>query len=107
MSAEPERDHQGSGGFAGSRAERQVQRAYVIENRHRTPIALQVLEAAPVSVNEQVRVAAQFSPQPAELVWNRQPGVAMWRTDLAAGQRARFTADYTIGYPKDARLQER
>ena len=107
VSTEPERDHQGSGGFAGSRAERQVQRAYVVENRHRTPIAVQVLEAAPVSVNEQVRVAASFSPQPAELAWNRQPGVAMWRTELSAGQRARFTADYTIGYPKDARLQER
>lgn len=106
VSAEPERDNQGSGGFAGSRAERQVQRAYVVENRHRTPIAVQVLEAAPVSVNEQVRVAASFSPQPAELAWNRQPGVAMWRTELGAGQRARFTADYTIGYPKDARLQE-
>lgn len=107
VSAEPERDNQGSGGFAGSRAERQVQRAYVLENRHRTPIAVQVLEAAPVSVNEQVRVAASFSPQPAELAWNKQPGVAMWRTELGAGQRARFTADYTIGYPKDARLQER
>lgn len=107
VSAEPERDNQGSGGFAGSRAERQVQRAYVVENRHRTPIAVQVLEAAPVSVNEQVRVAASFSPQPAELAWNKQPGVAMWRTELGAGQRARFTADYTIGYPKDARLQER
>ncbi|HZF85507.1 MAG TPA: DUF4139 domain-containing protein [Burkholderiaceae bacterium] len=107
VSAEPERDNQGSGGFAGSRAERQVQRAYVVENRHRTPIAVQVLEAAPVSVNEQVRVAASFSPQPAELAWNKQPGVAMWRTEFGAGQRARFTADYTIGYPKDARLQER
>ena len=32
---------------------------------------------------------------------------AMWRAELGAGQRARFTADYTIGYPKDARLQER
>jgi len=107
VTAEPERDNQGSGGFAGSRAERQVQRAYVVENRHRSPIALQVLEAAPVSVNDQVRVATQFSPQPAELAWNRQPGVAMWRAELKAGQSSRFTADYTIGYPKDARLQER
>ncbi|MDI3381390.1 DUF4139 domain-containing protein [Xenophilus aerolatus] len=107
VTAEPERDNQGSGGFAGSRVERQVQRAYLVESRHRTPIALQVLEAAPVSVNDQVRVAAQFSPQPAELAWNRQPGVAMWRAELKAGQSARFTADYTIGFPKDARLQER
>ncbi|WP_295980904.1 DUF4139 domain-containing protein [uncultured Variovorax sp.] len=107
VQAEPERDNQGTGGFAGSRAERKVQRAYVVENRHRTPITVQVLEAAPVSVDEKVRVASEFSPQPAELAWNRQPGLAMWQLDLAAGQTARMTADYTIGYPKDARLQIR
>jgi uncharacterized protein (TIGR02231 family) len=107
VQAEPERDNQGTGGFAGSRAERKVQRAYVVENRHRTPIAVEVLEAAPVSVDEQVRVASQFSPQPAELAWNKQPGLTMWRFDLDAGKSARVTADYTIGYPKDARLQMR
>ncbi|MBB4220654.1 DUF4139 domain-containing protein [Variovorax guangxiensis] len=107
VQAEPERDNQGTGGFAGSRAERKVQRAYMVENRHRTPITVQVLEAAPVSVDEKVRVASEFSPQPAELAWNKQPGLAMWQLDLAAGQTARVTADYTIGYPKDARLQMR
>ena len=107
VQAEPERDNQGTGGFAGTRAERKVQRAYVVENRHRTPIAVQVLEAAPVSVNEQVRVATQFSPQPGELAWNRQPGLAMWSFDLDAGKTARVAADYTISYPKDARLQMR
>lgn len=107
VQAEPETDSQGTGGFAGTRAERKVQRAYVIENRHRTPIAVQVLEAAPVSVDEQVRVATQFSPQPAELAWNRQPGLAMWRFELDAGRSARVAADYTISYPKEARLQMR
>jgi len=104
---EPEQDSQGTGGFVGSRAERKVQRAYVVENRHRTPIAVQVLEAAPVSVDEQVRVATQFSPQPGELAWNKQPGLAMWSFDLDAGKTARVAADYTISYPKDARLQMR
>ena len=104
---EPEQDSQGTGGFVGSRAERKVQRAYVVENRHRTPIAVQVLEAAPVSVDEQVRVAAQFSPQPGELAWNKQPGLAMWSFELDAGKTARVAADYTISYPKDARLQMR
>ena len=107
VQVEPERDNQGSGGFAGSRAERQVQRAYVVENRHRTPIAVQVLEAAPVSVDEQVRVTTRFAPQPVDQAWSKQPGLAMWRFDLEAGQTARVAADYTIGYPKDARLQMR
>ncbi|WP_307867016.1 DUF4139 domain-containing protein [Variovorax sp. E3] len=107
VQAEPERDNQGTGGFAGSRAERKVQRAYVVENRHRTPVAVEVLEAAPVSVDEQVRVSSQFAPKPDELSWNKQPGLTMWRFDLDAGKTARVTADYTIGYPKDARLQMR
>lgn len=107
VQAEPERDNQGTGGFAGSRAERKVQRAYVVENRHRTPVTVEVLEAAPVSVDEQVRVSSQFTPKPDDLSWNKQPGLTMWRVDLDAGKSARVAADYTIGYPKDARLQMR
>lgn len=103
---EPQKDRQGSTGFVGSRATRTVARAYTVENRHRTPVQLQVLEAAPVSVDEKVSVETQFSPEPAAMTWNDQAGVAVWRQPLAAGQTARFTADYAISYPKDARLQE-
>ncbi|MDB5827336.1 MAG: hypothetical protein JWQ73_1556 [Variovorax sp.] len=107
VQVEPERDSQGSGGFVGTRAERKIQRGYVIENRHTQPIAVQVIEASPVSVDEQVRVAARFTPQPGELAWNKQPGMAMWSADLDAGRSLSVAADYTISYPKEARLQER
>lgn len=103
---EPQKDMRGSTGFVGSRAERTVARAYTVENRHRTPIQLQVLEASPTSVDEKVSVETRFSPQPETTTWNEQPGVALWSQKLAAGQTARFTADYAISYPKDARLQE-
>ena len=89
------------------RAERKLQRGYVVVNRHRTPIAVQVLEAAPVSVNDAVQVSAAFQPKPAEREWNRQPGMTMWSFDLAAGDSARVAADYTISYPKDARVSMR
>ena len=107
VQVEPERDNQGSAGFAGSRAERRVQRAYVIENRHRTLMSVQVLEGAPVAVDDQVRVTSQFAPQPVELAWNKQPGLALWSVELEPGKTTRFTADHTISYPKDARLQQR
>ena len=107
VQAEPERDSQGSVGFAGSRAERKLGRAYTVENRHRTPIAVQVLESSPVSVDEQVRVSTLFDPPPADLAFNKQPGVTLWSFDVAAGKTARVSADYTVSYPKDARLQER
>ena len=107
IEAEPEQDNQGTGGIIGQRAERRVQRGYVVENRHTTPVAVQLLEAAPVSVDQKVEVSAKFSPQPAELAWNKQPGVAIWKFDLGAGKTSRVTADYTIAYPKDAQLQMR
>jgi hypothetical protein len=96
----------GSTGFVGSRAQRSVQRAYTVENRHKTPIQLQVLEAAPVTIDEKVTVENKFEPRPESMAWNEQPGVVLWSTRLDAGKTARFTADYTIKYPKDARLQE-
>ena len=105
--AEPERDNQGTGGFVGSRAERRVQHAYLIETRHRTPVTVQALEAAPVSVDEQVRFTSVFDPQPAELAFNKQAGLVMWVRELDAGKTARFAADHTISYPKDARLEQR
>ncbi|MEJ8855277.1 DUF4139 domain-containing protein [Variovorax robiniae] len=107
VQAEPERDNQGTGGFVGLRAERKLQRGYVVENRHRTPIAVQVLEAAPVSVNEAVEVSAAFQPKPTEREWNKQPGMTLWSFDLAAGESARVAADYTISYPKDVRISTR
>jgi uncharacterized protein (TIGR02231 family) len=103
----PEREAQGSGGFVGNRAERRLARAYTIENRHTSPVSVQVLEAAPVSVDEQVRVAVQFAPQPAELAWRGQPGVALWTLDVPAGGTARVAADYVISHPKELRLTER
>jgi len=60
-----------------------------------------------VSVDEQVRVAVQFAPQPAELAWQGQPGVALWTLDVPAGGTARVAADYVISHPKELRLTER
>ena len=107
VTVEPEQDQRGSGGFVGSRVERTVARAYTVENRHRTPIQLQVLESAPVSVDEKIEVEARFEPKPETTTWQKQPGVALWSQALTAGQTARFTANYTISYPKDVQLQER
>jgi hypothetical protein len=103
---EPQKDMRGSTGFVGSRAERTVERAYTVENRHQTAISLQVLEASPVSIDEKVTVENKFDPKPEITTWNEQPGVVWWSTRLDSGKTARFTAAYAIGYPKDARLLE-
>ena len=69
--------------------------------------ALQVLDAAPLSQNEQISVQSRYDPPPADSAWNQQPGTIAWSQPLAAGATARFGASHTIRYAKDLRLQER
>jgi uncharacterized protein (TIGR02231 family) len=95
-----------SGGFIGSRQERQETRVYEIENRHRTPIDLQVLEASPVAQDERISVTAQFTPEPQERAWRQQPGIVAWRRTLEPAQTARFSADYQVSHPKDVQIQD-
>ena len=97
----------GSGGWASSKTERSIVRHYAVENRHNQPIALQVLDAAPLSQNEQISVQSRYDPPPADSAWNQQPGTIAWSQPLAAGATARFGASHTIRYAKDLRLQER
>ena len=105
--AEPPRETTGSSGLTGARTERQLQRAYSVENRHASPVALQVLDAAPVSQNEQITVESHYEPAPSDTAWNQQPGAIAWSQTLGAGSTARFTATHTIRHPKDVRVQER
>ena len=105
--AEPVQDLTGSAGFTGSRVERRTRRAYTVENRHKTPVTLQVLHAAPQSRNEKIEVESRYQPQPTDLAWNRNPGTVAWQQPLAAGATAQFSAEHTIRYPKDLDVQER
>ena len=106
VTAEPQQQNSGSAGFTGSNVERKVQHAYRVDNRHRKPITLQVLEAAPVSRNDQIRVESQYEPAPTDKEWNRKPGLILWSTTLSPDASQRFTATHTLRYPKDARLIE-
>jgi uncharacterized protein (TIGR02231 family) len=90
-----------SAGFIGSKAERRIGRSYAVENRRRTPIALEVLEASPVSGDERIEVTRQFDPAPRAGLWQDQPGVIVWARSLAPGETARFSAEYVITSPKD------
>lgn len=102
----PTTELQGSGGLISNRTERRISHSYTIENRHTTPVHLQVLEAAPISTHEQVQVSTEFNPAPETQNWNEQPGIVMWSRELNAGNSARFTANYTLSWPQQSRLQE-
>lgn len=102
VQVEPEQRNAGNTGFIGTRAEHRYGRAWVVENRHTSPVTLQFVEAAPVSQHEDIKVQAQFSPAPTTQAWRKQPGLVLWELPLAAGASQRFTADYVISAPKEA-----
>ncbi len=104
VKAEPEQRGGANAGFIGVRAEQKISRAFVIENLHKTPVQLQVLEAAPVAHHEDIRVQTSFKPEPSDASWKKQPGVVAWTLPLEAGKTLRITADYLISFPKDARI---
>lgn len=94
-------------GFISARSERRISRLYEVENRHRTPVALEVLESGPVGTDAQISVTRQFEPAPQPGDWNGQPGVIAWRQTLGAGRKTRFGAEYLISHPKDMPVIER
>jgi uncharacterized protein (TIGR02231 family) len=106
VSLTPQKDFRSTAGFTGSREQRNINRAFSVENRHRKAISLQIIEVSPISTDEQVKIEAQFTPKPDTTTWNERQGAVLWKTELEAGKTTRFTADYTINFPKDARLQE-
>jgi uncharacterized protein (TIGR02231 family) len=103
----PNQQTQASAGFIGARSERRISYAYVVENRRRSAIELEVLEASPVSADEQITVTRQFEPAVLPGNWQEQPGIVVWATTLAPGQSARFSAEYVISQPKDLRVSDR
>lgn len=104
VQVEPEQKNAGNTGFIGVRAEHRYARGYVIENRHVNAVTLQLVEAAPVSQHEDIKVQAQFSPVPTTQAWRKQPGLVLWELPLAAGQTQRFLAEYLISAPKEAQV---
>lgn len=95
---------QRSVGLLDNRNERQLGALYTVRNRHRDAIDVEILEATPVSQSDDIKVRSTFTPEPAKRDWEHRPGVIAWQQTIPAGESARFSADYLITYPKDARV---
>lgn len=101
----PVQSNTGSGGWTNSKTERTVVRSYSVENRHDQVIALQVLDAAPTSRNEQIKVQSQYSPQPGTTRWNAQNGMIAWEQNLDARATAQFQATHQIRFPENLPIE--
>ena len=102
----PAQQTQSQKGLINSRNQRVVHNSWEIRNNHRTPIQLQVLDAAPVAEHTDIRVQSVYSPQPTTTSWREQPGSVMWEAPLAPQTAARFSAEHTLSWPADMRLRE-
>jgi uncharacterized protein (TIGR02231 family) len=96
------KDRKGAAGIIGQRAEREVATLYTVTSRHKVPVELLLLEAAPVPVDDKITVDTSFEPKPKAANWEEHRGVYAWEQPLAPGQTLKFVAGYTISYPKDA-----
>src|SRR6266852_853404 len=96
------KDRNGSGGLIGQRNEREVSDLYTLTSHHKAPVELLVLEASPVSTNDQIKVEAKFDPKPTEENWEERQGVVAWARAIAPNQTLKFSVGYAISYPKDA-----
>jgi uncharacterized protein (TIGR02231 family) len=98
------KNRSGAAGLLGGRSERQIADLYTVTSRHKVPVELLLLEAAPVPVSDQINVDVAFEPKPKVQDWEEKRGVVAWEQSLRPGESLKFIADYTITYPKDATI---
>jgi uncharacterized protein (TIGR02231 family) len=100
----PEQRLTANAGLMGGRLEQRYVRSYEVENRHQRAFTVQLVEASPAPVHEDIKLQAQWQPQPSIASWKKQPGVVAWQLEVKPGQTLQFNADYLLSYPKDARV---
>ena len=63
---------------------------------------MELLDAAPVSLNEAIRVTHAYVPQPTTIDWNRKPGIVEWTLAIPAQETRRVSLSHAVTAPKDA-----
>jgi uncharacterized protein (TIGR02231 family) len=91
---------QAKGVFGGS-TERTSAAVYAVVNRQPAAVSVEMLDAAPVSVNEAIRVTHEYIPQPATTEWNRRPGLVEWTLAIPAQETRRVSISHTVTASRD------
>jgi uncharacterized protein (TIGR02231 family) len=91
----------GSAGLLSQKGEREVADVFTLASRHKAPVTVQVLESAPVSTSDEIKVASVFEPQPTVKEWERRQGVVGWEKTMAPGETMVIKVRYSIRYPKE------
>jgi uncharacterized protein (TIGR02231 family) len=88
-------------GLLGDRTERTAKAVYAVTNLHETAVTVELVDAAPVSRNELVKVRSTYEPRPETTEWHRNAGVAAWTLALAPGQTRQVGVTQSVSWPKD------
>jgi hypothetical protein len=91
-------------GLFGSGTRRSWGSIFVVTNNHSTPQAVELIDAAPVSQDESVKVTSRYEPVPTTPDWQHKPGVNAWSFRLAPGQSQRISVSQQVEYPKDVTM---
>ena len=94
---------QARGVFGGS-VERTSTAVYAIVNQHPGPVSVEMLDAAPVSRNDQVTVAHKYDPAPTTTDWHKVTGVAAWKLDIPSQGTRRVSVTHAVTAPKGAQV---
>ena len=88
-------------GFFGSQTQRSWGSVFVIANNHPTQQLLELIDAAPVSHDEAVKVVSKYVPAPTVTDWQHKPGVNAWMIKLGANQTAQVSVSHQVTFPKE------
>jgi len=93
-----------STGLFGNGARHKWGSIYIITNGHSTAKTVELLDAAPVSQDESIKVTSTYDPPPTTADWRHKTGVKAWTFKLAPDQSQRISVLQQVDYPKDVKV---
>ena len=78
-----------------------------LNNLHKFPIKIEVMERVPVSGHEDIVISALSGvTKPSRVNIDDKSGIQAWDMDLKPGKERRIIFGYNIAWPKDRRIRE-
>ncbi len=95
----------GDTGIFNRRQVTETKQQFQVTNRHAQPAVVEVYDVRPNSMNEDLEIEAlRGSTRPTATDIDGQPGVVLWRKELAPGETWEINHWYRMSHPADKRL---
>jgi hypothetical protein len=93
-------------GLFGGEKQQSWGSVFVVTNTHATPQAIELVDPAPVSHDETVKVVSKYDPAPTAIDWQHKPGVNAWTLQLAPNQTRQVSVSHQVTFPRDTRIRD-